>query len=456
MHNEPAKEHNVPAATRSALGPLRPLAFTVAGNTRANAPHGPTPPSQRINTAPAAPTPAANPGHHSSAPRPLNTSEPRRRGSQPRLQRELPALHASELGPTILFRPSCECFNFFKCASAVLCAAMGDPVFVTPTSPSPRRDNERTPARRRAASAQCSRMLHLLIASAEAVRIRHEENERLLRATETRPFNAALPEPVISALDNLSAPAADDAAALAALAVETTSAAPVVPGPPCDPSVVPLPHDSDTEAEIMDTTASRKRQRPSESSDDEGGSRKVPAIAPEEPQSPPTAIDAPPPTDAPPAPSMDEAGFQLVQSKAQRRRERKGATAAPAPRSNAGTETPTAPPPTAATAAPAVSTAATSPDGTRELHPDPRVAAGNGPRPLPDKGLARRDRSRLLRLRIGSYRTAERLHRLTGGGSLLCTDEETLEHLLLRCSVLTTRDGCYLLPTVDWDYPGRP
>ncbi|KAH6919524.1 hypothetical protein HPB50_029488 [Hyalomma asiaticum] len=147
---------------------------------------------------------------------------------------------------------------------------MGDPVFVTPTSPSPRRDTERTPARRRAASAQCSRMLHLLIASAEAVRIRHEENERLLRATETRPFNAALPEPVISALDNLPAPAADDAAALAALAVETTSAAPVVPGPPCDPSVVPLPHDSDTEAEIMDTTASRKRQRPSESSDDEG------------------------------------------------------------------------------------------------------------------------------------------------------------------------------------------
>ncbi|KAH6938414.1 hypothetical protein HPB50_009144 [Hyalomma asiaticum] len=236
---------------------------------------------------------------------------------------------------------------------------MGDPVFVTPTSPSPRRDTERTPARRRAASAQCSRMLHLLIASAEAVRIRHEENERLLRATETRPFNAALPEPVILALDHLPAPAADDAAALAALAVETTSAAPVVPGPPCDPSAVPLPHDSDTEAEIMDTTASRKRQRPSESSDDEGGSRKVPAIAPEEPQSPPTAVDAPPPTDAPPAPSMDEAGFQLVQSKAQRRRERKGAAAAPAPRSNAGTETPTAPPPTAATAAPAVSTAAT-------------------------------------------------------------------------------------------------
>ncbi|KAH6946480.1 hypothetical protein HPB50_013715 [Hyalomma asiaticum] len=73
---------------------------------------------------------------------------------------------------------------------------------------------------------------------------------------------------------------------------------------------------------------------------------------------------------------------------------------------------------------------------TRELHPDPRVAAGKGPRPLPDEGLARRDRSLLLRLRIGCYRTAERLHRLTGGGSPLCADcadEETLQHLLLKC-----------------------
>ncbi|KAH6935787.1 hypothetical protein HPB50_010051 [Hyalomma asiaticum] len=55
-------------------------------------------------------------------------------------------------------------------------------------------------------------------------------------------------------------------------------------------------------------------------------------------------------------------------------------------------------------------------------------------RPLPDKGLARRDRSLLLRLRIGCYRTAERLHRLIGGPLCAdCADEETLEHLLLRC-----------------------
>ncbi|KAH6926283.1 hypothetical protein HPB50_016375 [Hyalomma asiaticum] len=223
--------------------------------------------------------------------------------------------------------------------------------FPTPSSPPPRRDTVRSPARRRTASAQCTRMLRHLIASVEAVQRQHE----LLRATENRPFNPALPEPVVLALNNIPAPEVDDAAALAAA---TASDEPATPEPSCDPTAVPLPHDSDAEAEVMDTTASRKRQRPSESSDDEDGSRKVPAIAPEEPQSPPTAVDAPPPTDAPPAPSMDEAGFQLVQSKAQRRRERKGAAAAPALRRNAGTETPTASPPTAVTAAPAVLTAA--------------------------------------------------------------------------------------------------
>ncbi|KAH6925988.1 hypothetical protein HPB50_012923 [Hyalomma asiaticum] len=103
---------------------------------------------------------------------------------------------------------------------------MADPVFAQPTSPSPRHDTKRTPARRRAASVQCSRMLQLLTSSAEAVRIQHERNERLLRATETRPFNPALPDPVVLALGNLPMPAADDTAALAAA---TTSA---VPAPP--------------------------------------------------------------------------------------------------------------------------------------------------------------------------------------------------------------------------------
>lgn len=230
---------------------------------------------------------------------------------------------------------------------------MDNPVFTTPTAPPPRRDTERTPARRRTASAQCSRMLRHLIASAETVL----RSEPLLRATETRPFNPALPDPVVQALINLPASTADDTAALPAA---TESAVPDPTGPFCDPSAVPLPQESDAEGEQMDMTTTRKRNRPSESSDDEGCSRKVPAIAPEEPQSPPPSVDAPPPTEAPPVPGMDEDGFQRVQTKAQRRRERKGATPAAAARSNTGpgTEAPPVPPPTAPTAAPVASTAA--------------------------------------------------------------------------------------------------
>ncbi|KAH6926319.1 hypothetical protein HPB50_016787 [Hyalomma asiaticum] len=213
---------------------------------------------------------------------------------------------------------------------------MADPVFRPATSPSPRRDTERTPARRRAASVQCSRMLRHLLASAEAVRLQHE---RLLRASETRPFNTTLPDPVVLALHNLPTPAADDTAALAAA---TTSAVPAAPGPSCDPSAVPLLHDSDAEAELMDTTATRKRLRPSESSDDEGCSRKVPAIAAEVPQC------------SPPTPHLRP----LIQSKAQRRRERKAAAAVSAARlsTGAGTEASTVPPSTAANATPAVAT----------------------------------------------------------------------------------------------------
>ncbi|XP_075535073.1 uncharacterized protein LOC142570587 [Dermacentor variabilis] len=72
----------------------------------------------------------------------------------------------------------------------------------------------------------------------------------------------------------------------------------------------------------------------------------------------------------------------------------------------------------------------------RARHPDARVASGNPPRLLPQKGLHRRARALLLRLRIGCYLTAERTHRLQGTGSpfcLKCADVEDLEHVLLRC-----------------------
>nr|XP_050041161.1 uncharacterized protein LOC126538348 [Dermacentor andersoni] len=44
------------------------------------------------------------------------------------------------------------------------------------------------------------------------------------------------------------------------------------------------------------------------------------------------------------------------------------------------------------------------------IHPDPRVASGRAPKPLPENGLSRRDRSTLLRLRTGCTWTAARLY----------------------------------------------
>ncbi|XP_075556556.1 uncharacterized protein LOC142588606 [Dermacentor variabilis] len=72
----------------------------------------------------------------------------------------------------------------------------------------------------------------------------------------------------------------------------------------------------------------------------------------------------------------------------------------------------------------------------RAHHPYSRVAAGTPPRLLPRASLSRWDRSFLLRLRVGCYSTAARLHRLHGTGSPACAEcgeDETLERLLLRC-----------------------
>ncbi|XP_072145534.1 uncharacterized protein [Dermacentor andersoni] len=78
----------------------------------------------------------------------------------------------------------------------------------------------------------------------------------------------------------------------------------------------------------------------------------------------------------------------------------------------------------------------------RARHPDARVASGNPPRLLPRKGLHRRDRALLLRLRVGCYRTAARTHRLQGTGSPFCekcADVEDLDHVLLRCREYTAQ-----------------
>ncbi|KAH6931425.1 hypothetical protein HPB50_024393 [Hyalomma asiaticum] len=206
-----------------------------------------------------------------------------------------------------------------------------------PSSPSPRRSIERTPARRRAESLQCSRMLELLLASAEAVRLQHKRNERLLRAAETRPFNAHLPAlvlpPAVNDQDSSAAlPAAPPSALPAGVSAVPSAAispdAPATTGPSCDPAAIPLPQDSDGEPD----------------SDDEGSSRKVPAIAPEVPHCDPPAVAAPSSADVTPAPNTDDMDFQVVQTKAQKRREHRKAAAAAGHNHHSGKDTPAAPP----------------------------------------------------------------------------------------------------------------
>ncbi|XP_049522641.1 uncharacterized protein LOC125945107 [Dermacentor silvarum] len=80
----------------------------------------------------------------------------------------------------------------------------------------------------------------------------------------------------------------------------------------------------------------------------------------------------------------------------------------------------------------------------RSHHPDPRVAAGSPPKLLPRRGLGRRDRALLLRLRIGCCRTAERVHRLSGLGSPYCdscSGVESLDHVLLQCPAYAAERG---------------
>ncbi|XP_037512374.1 uncharacterized protein LOC119389243 [Rhipicephalus sanguineus] len=72
-------------------------------------------------------------------------------------------------------------------------------------------------------------------------------------------------------------------------------------------------------------------------------------------------------------------------------------------------------------------------------HPDARVAASRPPKLLPEKGLSRRDRCTLLRLRTGSVWTAARLQakgRISSPSCSRCGDIETLDHLLCSCPAL--------------------
>ncbi|KAH6920351.1 hypothetical protein HPB50_028661 [Hyalomma asiaticum] len=129
---------------------------------------------------------------------------------------------------------------------------------------------------------------------------------------------------------------------------------------PCGPASVPPSQKSDTEVEIMDTSSSRKRPRPTENtSDDEGSSRKVPAVTPA-PES-----GTPPPVEASAVLHDADDGFQTVQSKSQKRRQRAttaSGTAArcvpPSGSTHSGSSAAAAAPPAVATTPTSVSTRA--------------------------------------------------------------------------------------------------
>ncbi|KAH7948734.1 hypothetical protein HPB49_001429 [Dermacentor silvarum] len=244
----------------------------------------------------------------------------------------------------------------------------------------PRRSLVRGSSRKRAVSVACPRSLWQLITSAEAVRLQHEQTQRLCRAISGRPTSTAsstttsgtrmfatpplLTDDPAEQLHEIagnpptsgsSCSATAAAASLAtAVARQTLSAGTLdtavapsttptsssdvllegdfvaVTGLPgaslVEPQYVPLPIDANLED--MDTTITRKRSRPSElGSDDEGASRKVQAVG--------TAPHNASTTKLPPHVTGEddrhltlasgittEGEFQQVLSKAQKRRQR--------------------------------------------------------------------------------------------------------------------------------------
>nr|XP_037289671.1 uncharacterized protein LOC119183742 [Rhipicephalus microplus] len=100
------------------------------------------------------------------------------------------------------------------------------------------------------------------------------------------------------------------------------------------------------------------------------------------------------------------------------------------------------------------------------VHPDPRVASERGPKPLPETGLTRRERTSLLRLRTGCVWTAARRHAKGLCPSPACShcgDPETLKHLLCACPGLAQehlrayrRQGLPFSTLEDLLVPSRP
>nr|XP_037279877.1 uncharacterized protein LOC119172834 [Rhipicephalus microplus] len=226
-------------------------------------------------------------------------------------------------------------------------AEQSPPFSATPLE-RPSRSLVPTSSHRRSASVACTRVLWNLISSAKAVRLHHEQAQKLCRVVSEKPTSLRLPvlaadvETTARGLTSsaASSPTTSTTASSTAVAAHHTAqledAGSILCVNVTDPQNVPLPLDEEPDIADMDTTSTRKRSRPSESgSDDEGGSRKMHAVAPERATVAcltPTSNDAVAHEDAVThaTDEISQSEFQTVLSKSKKRRQRASTSQGPA------------------------------------------------------------------------------------------------------------------------------
>nr|XP_037278208.1 uncharacterized protein LOC119171534 [Rhipicephalus microplus] len=226
-------------------------------------------------------------------------------------------------------------------------AEQSPPFSATPLE-RPSRSLVPTSSHRRSASVACTRVLWNLISSAKAVRLHHEQAQKLCRVVSEKPTSLRLPvlaadvETTARGLTSsaASSPTTSTTASSTAVAAHHTAqledAGSILCVNVTVPQNVPLPSDEEPDIADMDTTSTRKRSRPSESgSDDEGGSPKMHAVAPERATVAcltPTSNDAVAHEDAVThaTDEISQSEFQTVLSKSKKRRQRASTSQGPA------------------------------------------------------------------------------------------------------------------------------
>ncbi|KAL3207680.1 hypothetical protein MRX96_052654 [Rhipicephalus microplus] len=226
-------------------------------------------------------------------------------------------------------------------------AEQSPPFSATPLE-RPSRSLVPTSSHRRSASVACTRVLWNLISSAKAVRLHHEQAQKLCRVVSEKPTSLRLPvlaadvETTARGLTSsaASSPTTSTTASSTAVAAHHTAqledAGSILCVNVTVPQNVPLPLDEEPDIADMDTTSTRKRSRPSESgSDDEGGSRKMHAVAHERATVAcltPTSNDAVAHEDAVThaTDEISQSEFQTVLSKSKKRRQRASTSQGPA------------------------------------------------------------------------------------------------------------------------------